>query len=367
MPSFEAAGFFDVYVSPGNTFSGVTIKFCSGSAADHVLWFNGTAWAAVSNAVFDAGSQCWVTTVDATTSPTLAQLAGTAFTIAQVVTLHLDDSTGAGLPGGTATAYYSGSWHNVSGTTDATGALIATGVPKVGSLVVRMQFNGTQTQQTLAQLTASGFTFQTVSTSVTLKDHKGDPLDVGTASYYAGGWHSIGTTSGGIVSAEMLPGTYSFAMGYQGSRQQLDGQVISTPNASVTFRTKLVTLKLVSHSGAALDTGTAAYYAGNWRTIGATSGGQVTLELFQGSYSFAMVYDGTRQQLDGQNVGTNPTVTFTTGQVHSASGAATQYYAGSWLNFTQDMELLQGTYTFSFNGHANVSETLAGGVVNSIY
>ncbi len=75
------------------------------------------------------------------------------------------------------------------------------------------------------------------------------------------------------------------------------------------------------------------YYAGGWRDFGVTAGGQVSKELLPLTYSFSMNYAFARQQLNGQDVSANPTVAFQTGQVHSDSGTAVQYYAGGWRSF----------------------------------
>ena len=143
----------------------------------------------------------------------------------------------------------------------------------------------------------------------------------------------------------------------------------SATDSVFSFQTTDVTVELRSHAGALIDTGTASYYANGWHTIGDTSGGQVHVEMLSGSYAFAMVLLGTREQKDGIAVGTSPTtVTFTAGQVHSDTGTATQYYAGSWRPFTQDMQLLAGTYPFRFNdGTPQTDVTLSGGIVNTIH
>src|SRR6185437_8452793 len=113
---------------------------------------------------------------------------------------------------------------------------------------------------------------------VQLRNSANLPLDTGNASYYAGGWHTIGDTTGGAVHVEMLPGAYSFAMTYNGTREQLNGVDITTTNP-VVFQTVGITVQLIDSSSHPLDTGRASYYAGGWHTIGDTSGGVVNVEM----------------------------------------------------------------------------------------
>ena len=189
--------------------------------------------------------------------------------------------------------------------------------------------------------------------------------------YYAGGWRDFGVTVGGQASKELLPLTYSLAMTYANARQQLNNQNTAA-NPTVTFRTANVTVELRDSGGNLIPdgagTGAVQVYAGGWRDFGVTVGGQVSKELLPLTYSFAMTYASARQQLNGQDVNVNQTVAFQTGQVHSDSGTAVQYYAGGWRSFMQDMQLLPATYTFRFNGgNANQAYPISASVLNPIH
>lgn len=84
------------------------------------------------------------------------------------------------------------------------------------------------------------------------------------------------------------------------------------------------------------------------------------------NYPFAMNYVGARLE-KSQNVGTMPTVAFMTGKVHSDSVTCTQYYASGWKSFTQDMELLPGSYPFTFTGFPQTSYTVSAGTTTHIH
>jgi hypothetical protein len=201
--------------------------------------------------------------------------------------------------------------------------------------------------------------------TVQLKDSTGALMDSGTGQYYSGGWRDIGNTSGGQITKELLPGSYTFSMNYAYARQEKAQNITSDP--IVVFQTIGVSVQLKDSTGALIDTGTVQYYSGGWRDIGSTSGGQVTKELLPGNYTFSMNYAFARQE-KAQSITSDPIVVFQTGQVHSDSDSCTYYYAGGWRAFTQDMELIPGTYTFRFNDTTpDTPYTITTGTVNYIH
>jgi hypothetical protein len=151
-------------------------------------------------------------------------------------------------------------------------------------------------------------------------------------------------------------------------------------SASGLFRVTVsaVTVTLLNSSGNGLSGGVVQYYNGGWKSFGTTSSnGTVSMWLPLGTYIFQITYAGASMQKT-QNIATNPNVVFQTAQVHSDSGKCnsyiqvatvpTRYHAVGWQTFTQDMELLPGTYTFRFSdGTANTSYTLVVGAVKHIH
>ncbi len=270
------------------------------------------------------------------------------------ITIELINSEGERIDTGDA-SYYAGSWRNLGPTQN--GVVMVEMLP--GKYSFAMVYNGTREQLSNLQVEAgSVVSFQTSLVTVSLADSNGDPLSNGSASYYAGSWREIGTTdANGEVSVEMLPGSYSFAMVYNGTREQKNSQPINDDGvaSAVGFQTIGVTVELIDSNGNPLE-GAATYYAGSWRNIDPS--GEV--EMLTGKYSFAMVYLGTREQKSNVDIGASPVVIFQTGPVHSGSGNATGFYAGSWRTFENDMELLSGSYTFRFSDRANKSFTLTG-------
>jgi hypothetical protein len=217
-------------------------------------------------------------------------------------------------------------------------------------------------------LTFSGCSF-TKSLIVThLLDHSGNGIAGGVVSYAPGGtWLPLGTTDANgnaYLLADGSLGSIQVRMTYhQGSPVQ----VFSQPAHSVfTFQTVQGTISLHDHAGAGLAGGSVEQGGGYWDPVGTTDGsGNVYWELFPGTYKFRMSYNTGSVEMT-QDIATP--VVFQTGAVHSDSGTATQYAQGSWQPFVQDVELLPGTWHFTFSDGTPVTYyPIAAGVVNHIH
>jgi len=275
------------------------------------------------------------------------------------VTVKLLGSNGNGLSGAVV-QYYGGGW-KAFGTTGSDGTVSMALPPSTYNF--RISWAGGSQQKSQNVATNRNVVFQTTLVTMKLLAHDGVTVLSGGAQYYAGAWKmfGVGTTT---ATMELLPLTYTFKISYAGASLQKSQNVGTNPN--VVFQTTLVTMKLLSSNGVTELSGGAQYYASAWKTFGAGTT-TTTMELLPLTYTFKISYGGASQQ-KSQNVATNANVIFQTVQVHSDSGKCTSYLAGSWRTFTQDMELLPGTYTFRFSdGTANTSYTLVVGAVKHIH
>jgi hypothetical protein len=126
-PTFNTAGkYFDVAVSPGSSFTTTTITNCNIGTGSDLQWWDpnlnagGGGWTPVlgdPGPTYDAGPPACVTvTLDATTSPTLAQLTGTVFAAAGPTITGSLQITTPGLSAATLGTPYSTTLTAVNGT-----------------------------------------------------------------------------------------------------------------------------------------------------------------------------------------------------------------------------------------------------------
>jgi hypothetical protein len=86
-PSFNATGaYFDAYVAPGSTYSSVQIVNCALNGGSQAYWYSASSasWAPASNQSYNPATRCITITVTASTTPSLADLGGTPFGIANL-------------------------------------------------------------------------------------------------------------------------------------------------------------------------------------------------------------------------------------------------------------------------------------------
>jgi hypothetical protein len=251
--------------------------------------------------------------------------------------------------------YYSGAWRTFGTTTN--GVTTKELLPNSYSFSMTYANASNNKQQDISA--NSTVVFQTVNAAVQLKNSQGNLIDQGTVQYYSGAWRTFGTTSGGVITKELLPNSYSFSMTYayaSNNKQQDIGA-----NSTVVFQTVNAAVQLKNSQGSLIDQGTVQYYSGAWRTFGTTSGGVTTKELLPNSYSFSMTYAFASNNKQ-QDLNSNTTVVFqtvnTTIQLKNSQGnlmdtGTIQYYSGAWRAFGTttnggvSMELLPNSYQFN--------------------
>lgn len=130
-----------------------------------------------------------------------------------VVTLRLKDAAGTGTHDATDLGYYAGGW-NQFGCGNTTGGEESMELLP-GSYYFRLTYAYQSQQKGSMSVTASqDVEFQTEMVSMSLTDGA-NGVSGGSAEYYAGGWHTFGSTDGnGDAFLELLPGSYYFRMSY---------------------------------------------------------------------------------------------------------------------------------------------------------
>ena len=275
-----------------------------------------------------------------------------------VLVIRLKDSTGAGVAGGK--AYLGvGGWPYI-GDTDANGELVYFHDGLLGNMRIQMaapNCGGSQDSPSQDVAVNSVYGFQTVRVVIQLKDSANNLTDGGVAQAGCGGWPGIGTTGDnglGTLYHERFPGVFKYRMSYNGTTEEQQHDV-STP---FVFQTVQAVIQLKDHLGNPLDGGTVQFGIGGWPVIGTTGDGgpgQVTRELFAGTYRFRMSHNyGTEEK--NQDIST--LVVFQTGLVKLYFSGKIQHGVGGWPTYAGPTEMLPISHRFKFSssGHPSIEK-----------
>jgi hypothetical protein len=231
--------------------------------------------------------------------------------------------------------YYAGAWRDFGATING----IATKELLPVNYSFRMTYAFASNDKAQDLSSNSIVTFQTLNSSVQLKDSQGNLIDQGTVQYYSGAWRVFGVTASGVATKELLPNNYSFRMTYAYASN--DKQQNIGTNATVVFQTVSASVQLKNGQGNLIDQGTVQFYSGAWRDFGATTGGTIAKELLPNSYQFRMTYAYVSNDKT-QDVGSNNIVSYstvlTTVRVkdtlnNPVNNAIVTYYSGAWRQF----------------------------------
>ncbi len=208
--------------------------------------------------------------------------------------------------------------------------------------------------------------------------HDGTPISGATArggnGAAFGTWHVPGTTDAKGLLMDCRNGNPA-ALSYE-MKYNLGTQVVGPQNPSThsyyNFQTELVTLRLETCGGSPLDGGHPRYGTGasfgtaHWPNgnTGQTASGETNAQIFQGTYSFDMQYQGTSEQKISVNVPDGgATFTWQTSNV-TLNYPGTISFGGPtgdsrYFN-KPSMELLSGTYKFHYRGAFRADLTISG-------
>ena len=199
--------------------------------------------------------------------------------------------------------YYSGAWRDFG--TTINGEVTKELLPNNYSFRMSYAFASNDKQQNIG--TTPTVVFQTVNTSVELRNSQNNLMGEGVVQYYSGGWRTFGTTVGGIANLELLPNNYSFRMTHE--YIALDKSQNTGTSNVVTFTTVQCRVLVRGNQNQPINNATVRYYAGAWRNFGTTINGEVTRELLPINLTLRAIV-GTAQQDKTQNLLTNPLVEF---------------------------------------------------------
>jgi hypothetical protein len=188
---------------------------------------------------------------------------------------------------------------------------------------------------------------------------------VGTVQYNSGGWHEFGSLVDGVVTKELLPRVYNFRMSYANASQDKKNAVYDP--LLLAFNTCNVTVQLIDSAQFLLEEDfSVEYNSSGWHEFGSSNTGQVSMELLPKAYQFRLEYNGKKQTQKADIFEAESFVDYFTGQIFSLSDEAIQVNTGEWIDFTQYMEMLPGTYQFKFADNSKVKYDIEAGYINEI-
>ncbi len=147
------------------------------------------------------------------------------------VELQAHDNSVLNIPANGGASYYASGWHAITTLNTNNPSIVQTEMLP-GTYSFALTYKGTHDQKSYTVIEPNPNNhanalqtvyFHAALVTVELQAHNNSALDIpgnGSASYYAGGWHAITTlnpNNPAMVQAEMLPGTYSFALTYNGT------------------------------------------------------------------------------------------------------------------------------------------------------
>ncbi|WP_271752252.1 DUF4962 domain-containing protein [Cohnella sp. JJ-181] len=146
------------------------------------------------------------------------------------VKVKLKDSQGAPLDGGEV-SYYATGWRTLGTTVsgETSKELLS------GNYTYAVTYEGAILQKAQDTSIDPIVVFQTANVALELKDGQGNPIDGAEASYYASGWRTFGTFSGGFARKELLPVSYTFNVAYGGASKQAVADIASSPTVPFIF------------------------------------------------------------------------------------------------------------------------------------
>ena len=283
-----------------------------------------------------------------------------------------------------------------------------------GNYTFEMTYNNGK--QSFVAAAATEVLFETVNTTVALKDVGSNELTGGTVRFHQLGWENWGNANS---AKELLPGNYTFEMTYNNGMKSF----VAAAASEVLFTTINTTVALKDAGSNLLSGGTVRFHQLGWATWGSANSAK---ELLPGNYTFEMTYNNgmksfvapaanevlfstinttvalkdcggislgsvgsvqyhqlgwvawgtantSRELLPGNytfevtyNNGKKsmvsaavPEVLFSTTKVDLAFGGTIQYHQIGWQTFTGPKELLPGVYTFKFDTYS-LQQTISG-------